>query len=65
MDFLDVTVRDMSDNYGMQVLHVYSGDVIYALGTSEILLRAGNAEVIGNANNEGLSDTTTGENLAP
>ncbi|MFA5340703.1 MAG: hypothetical protein WC332_02895, partial [Clostridia bacterium] len=65
MDFLDVTVRDMSDNYGMQVLHVYNGDMIYALGTSEILLRAGNAEVIGNANNEGLSDTTTGENLAP
>ncbi|HNZ40624.1 MAG TPA: hypothetical protein PKJ65_01895 [Clostridia bacterium] len=65
MDFLDVTVRDMSDNYGMQVLHVYKDDVIYALGTSELILRSGSAIVIGNANNEGLSDATTGENLNP
>jgi len=65
MDFLDVTIRDMSDNYGMQVLHVYNGDIIYALGTSEIILRTGSATVIGNESNEGLSDITTGENLAP
>ncbi len=65
MDFLDITVRDISDNYGIQVLHVYNGDVIYALGTSEIILRTGSAVVIGNANNEGLSDNTTGTNLAP
>ena len=63
--FLDLTIMHMSDNYGMQVLHVYNGDIIYALGTSEIILRTGSATVIGNESNEGLSDITTGENLAP
>ncbi|MDD3093304.1 MAG: hypothetical protein PHV04_04190, partial [Clostridia bacterium] len=47
MDFLDITVRDISDNYGIQVLHVYNGDIIYALGTSELILRTGSAVVIG------------------
>ena len=65
MDFLDITVRDISDNYGIQVLHVYNGDIIYALGTSELILRTGSAVVIGNENNEGLSDNTSGKSLAP
>jgi hypothetical protein len=65
VDFLDNTVREVSDSTIYQVLHLYAGDIVYALGTSEVILRTGSATVIGNTSNEGLSDSTTGENLAP
>ncbi len=65
MDFLDTIIREMSDSYGFQVLHLYKGDALYALGTSEIILRAGDAIVIGNEHKEGLSNITTGSNLKP
>lgn len=65
MDFLDATIMEMSDSYAFQVLHLFAGDVIYALGTSELILRTGSATVIGNTSNEGLSDLTAGQNLDP
>lgn len=60
MNFIDNTVRSLSDGTLYQVIKVDPGTKILASGTSEVILRSGTAKVIGNEYGEGISDLTEG-----
>jgi hypothetical protein len=60
MNFIDNTVRSLSDGTLYQVIKVDPGARIFASGTSEVILRSGTAKVIGNEYGEGISDLTEG-----
>ena len=60
VDFMDTTVRNLSDGTVWQVVKVDPGIRVLASDTGEIVLRSGTARVIGNEHNEGISDLTSG-----
>jgi len=63
IDFMDTTVRNLSDGTVWQVVKVDPGIRVLASDTGEIILRSGTARVIGNEHNEGLSDLTAGTEI--
>ncbi|MBN2558224.1 MAG: hypothetical protein JXB33_05680 [Clostridia bacterium] len=63
IDFMDITMRNLSDGTVYQVVKVDPGVKLLASGTGEVILRSGSARVIGNEHGEGLSDLTTGREL--
>lgn len=63
MNFIDNTVRNLSDGTLYQVVKVDPGTRILASGTSEVILRSGTAKVIGNEYGEGISDLTEGREV--
>ncbi len=63
IDFMDITVRNLSEGTAYQVVKVDPGIRILASDTGEVILRSGTARVIGNEYNEGLSDLTAGSEL--
>lgn len=63
VDFMDTTVRNLSDGTVWQVVKVDPGIRVLASDTGEIVLRSGTARVIGNEHNEGLSDLTSGSEI--
>jgi hypothetical protein len=63
VDFMDTTVRNLSDGTVWQVVKVDPGIRVLASNTSEVILRSGTARVIGNEHNEGLSDLTSGRDV--
>jgi len=63
VDFMDTTVRNLSDGTVWQVVKVDPGIRVLASDTGEIVLRSGTARVIGNEYNEGISDLTSGIEL--
>lgn len=63
IDFMDLTVRNLSEGTVWQVIKVDPGIQVLASDTSEIILRAGTARVIGNEHGEGLSDLTAGREI--
>ncbi|MBN1623703.1 MAG: hypothetical protein JXN10_01320 [Clostridia bacterium] len=63
IDFMDNTVRNLSEGTSYQVVKVDPGIRILASDTGEVILRSGTARVIGNEFNEGLSDLTAGSEL--
>lgn len=60
IDFMDTTVRNLSEGTSYQVIRVDPGIRILASDTGEVILRSGTARVIGNEHGEGLSDLTSG-----
>ena len=60
VDFMDTTVRNLSDGTVWQVVKVDPGIRVLASDTGEVILRSGTARVIGNEHNEGISDLTSG-----
>jgi len=63
VDFMDNTVRNLSDGTVWQVVKVDPGIRVLASDTGEVILRSGTARVIGNEHNEGISDLTSGREL--
>jgi len=63
IDFMDTTVRNLSEGTSYQVVKVDPGIRILASDTGEVILRSGTARVIGNEHGEGLSDLTAGYEL--
>lgn len=63
IDFMDNTVRNLSEGTSYQVVKVDPGIRILASDTGEVILRSGTARVIGNEFDEGLSDLTAGSEL--
>ncbi|MFO7611480.1 MAG: hypothetical protein R6W99_03195 [Clostridia bacterium] len=63
IDFMDITMRNLSDGTVYQVIKVDPGVKVLASGTGEVILRSGSARVIGNEYGEGLSDLTAGREL--
>ncbi len=60
VDFMDTTMRNLSDGTVWQVVKVDPGIRVLASDTGEVILRSGTARVIGNEYNEGISDLTSG-----
>ena len=60
VDFMDTTMRNISDGTVWQVIKVDPGIRVLASDTGEVILRSGTARVIGNEYNEGISDLTSG-----
>jgi len=60
IDFMDTTVRNLSDGTVWQVVKVDPGIRVMASDTGEVILRSGTARVIGNEHGEGISDLTAG-----
>ncbi|HPJ22913.1 MAG TPA: hypothetical protein PLP30_10900 [Clostridia bacterium] len=65
IDFMDNTVRNLSEGTSYQVVKVDPGIRILASDTGEVILRSGTARVIGNEYGEGVSDLTSGTELKP
>lgn len=63
IDFMDTTVRNLSDGTVFQVVKVDPGIKVLASDTGEVILRSGMARVIGNIHGEGLSDLTSGREI--
>lgn len=63
VDFMDTTVRNLSDGTVWQVVKVDPGIRVLASDTGEVILRSGTARVIGNEHNEGISDLTAGTEI--
>ncbi len=63
VDFMDNTVRNLSDGTVWQVVKVDPGIRVLASDTGEVILRSGTARVIGNEYNEGISDLTSGRDV--
>lgn len=63
IDFMDTTVRNLSEGTSYQVIKVDPGIRILASDTGEVILRSGSARVIGNEYDEGISDLTAGYEL--
>lgn len=63
IDFMDTTVRNLSDGTVWQVVKVDPGIRVLASDTGEVILRSGTARVIGNEHNEGISDLTAGTEI--
>lgn len=63
IDFMDNTVRNLSDGTVWQVVKVDPGIRVLASDTGEIILRSGTARIIGNEHNEGVSDLTSGREV--
>ena len=63
IDFMDTTVRNLSDGTVYQVIKVDPGIRVLASDTGEVILRSGTARVIGNEHGEGLSDLTSGREI--
>lgn len=63
VDFMDNTVRNLSDGTVWQVVKVDPGIKVLASDTGEVILRSGTARVIGNEYGEGISDLTSGREI--
>ena len=63
VDFMDNTIRNLSDGTVWQVVKVDPGIRVLASDTGEVILRSGTARVIGNEYNEGISDLTSGRDV--
>lgn len=63
VDFMDTTMRNLSDGTVWQVVKVDPGIRVLASDTGEVILRSGTARVIGNEYNEGISDLTSGSEV--
>lgn len=63
VDFMDNTVRNLSDGTIWQVVKVDPGIRVLASDTGEVILRSGTARVIGNEYGEGISDMTSGREI--
>lgn len=63
MNFIDNTVRNLSDGTLYQVIKLDPGVKVLASGTGEVILRSGTAKVIGNEHGEGISDLTAGREV--
>lgn len=63
VNFMDTTMRNLSDGTVWQVVKVDPGIKVLASDTGEFVLRSGTARVIGNEFGEGVSDLTSGEEV--